>query len=394
MVKLVVLLAALAVPWSVASADPGCRGIAFERLASGAIGPPIPNVEITFIPENSSASFVATTAANGSYSIGLTPGRYYWIARHASFADDTSAPGLAVVSGTVRGTLNIFLSAPSVTTVLLVRHAEKQDPNSNAPAEPLSTLGAARAQELKRVLFRAGVSAVYSTDTVRTRSTVKPLADAFRMTTNLYSDPAAVAAQILADHPGDVVLVAGHSNTVGPLIAALGAVVPTAAFEDFDNLFLVSRAGSSAASVNLQYGANSTPDAPPKNAAATARTFLLFGTAASAASPASQLAHAVTRAGAAAIATLGTNPLSAALGTALGLTPASFTAAQRVQTVNNILNGPAGVTALSAGRATLSAIVNQAGARPTPIIYPTDRNHLIVVTRFASGAARTIPLLY
>src|SRR5205809_7384909 len=63
-----------------------------------------------------------------------------------------------------------------VTTVILVRHAEKNiEPNN--PDPDLSPAGQARAQELVRMLGAAGVNAIYATNFKRTQQTVKPLAD-------------------------------------------------------------------------------------------------------------------------------------------------------------------------------------------------------------------------
>src|SRR3989454_12655624 len=63
-----------------------------------------------------------------------------------------------------------------VTTVILIRHAEKViDPNNNDP--DLSPAGQTRAQELVRMFGDAGINAIYATQYKRTQQTVKPLAD-------------------------------------------------------------------------------------------------------------------------------------------------------------------------------------------------------------------------
>src|SRR4029453_9075189 len=62
-----------------------------------------------------------------------------------------------------------------VTTIILVRHAEKNiEPNN--PNPNLSPAGQARAQELVRVLGNAGITAIYATQFVRTQQTAQPLA--------------------------------------------------------------------------------------------------------------------------------------------------------------------------------------------------------------------------
>src|SRR4030095_14351548 len=62
-----------------------------------------------------------------------------------------------------------------VTTVILVRHAEKNiEPNN--PNPNLSPAGEARAQELVRILGSSGITAIYASQFVRTQQTVQPLA--------------------------------------------------------------------------------------------------------------------------------------------------------------------------------------------------------------------------
>ena len=59
-----------------------------------------------------------------------------------------------------------------VTTVILIRHAEKViDPNN--PDPDLSPAGQARAQELVRMFGDAGINAIYATQYKRTQQTVK-----------------------------------------------------------------------------------------------------------------------------------------------------------------------------------------------------------------------------
>src|SRR5215467_6237775 len=61
-----------------------------------------------------------------------------------------------------------------VTTIILVRHAEKIiDPNNNDP--DLSPAGQARAQEIVRMFSDAGINALYATQYKRTQETIKPL---------------------------------------------------------------------------------------------------------------------------------------------------------------------------------------------------------------------------
>src|SRR5260370_27288229 len=103
-----------------------------------------------------------------------------------------------------------------VTTVILVRHAEKViDPNNTDP--DLSPAGQARAQELVRMFGDAGINAIYATQYKRTQQTVKPLADKLGLPVNQVNSKstADLLAQIRSQHSGQVVFIASH-NTSGP----------------------------------------------------------------------------------------------------------------------------------------------------------------------------------
>ena len=112
-------------------------------------------------------------------------------------------------------------AAPAQQAIFVVRHAEKESPASE-PSVPLSEAGRARAARLAAMLKDAGVTSIYSTDTVRTRSTAGPLAEAVKHPIQIYTDVAALAGELRRE-PQGVVLVVGHSNTVPKLLSALGA---------------------------------------------------------------------------------------------------------------------------------------------------------------------------
>ncbi len=83
------------------------------------------------------------------------------------------------------------------------------------------------------------------TDTARTLATAAPLARVAKISPEIYdaagADAAALlAARIFREHPAENVLVVGHSNTVGPLVSALGCgeevrVGP----QEYDGLWIV-----------------------------------------------------------------------------------------------------------------------------------------------------------
>lgn len=131
------------------------------------------------------------------------------------------------------GTLALIASLAAASfargAVFIVRHAEKQT-EANDREVPLSEAGRARAKRIAEMLRDVRLSAVYSTDTVRTLSTAAPAAEMARVQTTLYSATGAdgkvdlkpLAEKIRADHGSQNVLVIGHSNTIAPLIEALG----------------------------------------------------------------------------------------------------------------------------------------------------------------------------
>jgi broad specificity phosphatase PhoE len=149
-----------------------------------------------------------------------------------------------------------------LTTVILVRHAEKNiEPNN--PDPDLTPGGQERARELARMFGRAGVNAIYATQYKRTQQTVKPLADRTGVAARLVDakQTAQLAKEILTNHRGQTIFVAGHNNTVPQIIEALGGdALPDIPESEYDNLFIVIIYRSGKAKViKLKYGAGSTP---------------------------------------------------------------------------------------------------------------------------------------
>jgi 2,3-bisphosphoglycerate-dependent phosphoglycerate mutase len=144
-----------------------------------------------------------------------------------------------------------------VTTIILVRHAEKIiDPNN--PDVDLSPAGQARAQEIVRMFGDAGITVIYATQYKRTQQTVKPLADKLGLGVNVINSKSTgdLLAKIRAENSGQTVFIAGHNNTVPEIIAALGGPkYPTIPESEYDNLFIVTiyRTGK-AKVVKLKYG--------------------------------------------------------------------------------------------------------------------------------------------
>lgn len=112
------------------------------------------------------------------------------------------------------------------TLVFLVRHAEKASDGTKDP--PLTDAGDERAQCLARLLSDVAVTHVFATDLQRTQQTVAPLAKAAGVETTVLKagDNEAVIDALDGLAPGSVAVVAGHSNTVPELAAAMGTPLP------------------------------------------------------------------------------------------------------------------------------------------------------------------------
>jgi phosphohistidine phosphatase SixA len=105
------------------------------------------------------------------------------------------------------------------TRVYLLRHAEKL--SGDDPL--LSPEGEARAASLAALLDGEPIEHVFASEYRRTQETVRPLTDALGL--ELEVVPAADTRELvrrIVDHPGETIVVCGHSNTVPEIASALG----------------------------------------------------------------------------------------------------------------------------------------------------------------------------
>jgi len=158
-------------------------------------------------------------------------------------------------------TVSLLAAEQPTTTIILVRHAEKQA-ESGDPS--LSNDGRARAEALARTLADAGVTGLSATPYRRTQQTLEPLAGQKSLDIEVQpvdlSSPEAYAhdlvAGLLETYAGGTVVVAGHSNTVPLLLGALGVAEPRSIGDDeYDDLFVVQVvAGKTPLLLQLHYG--------------------------------------------------------------------------------------------------------------------------------------------
>ena len=156
--------------------------------------------------------------------------------------------------------LAVSVPASAQKAVLLVRHAEKISEED----QRLSETGRSRAGKLARMLAGSEISAIYATDTERARDTAAPLAGKLGLKVATYDTGAKMSGSVDArpfvatlrhDHPHDVVLVVGHSNTIPDLLNALGCAEKISlAADEYDDIFVVvPKSGGTATLLKLRY---------------------------------------------------------------------------------------------------------------------------------------------
>lgn len=154
--------------------------------------------------------------------------------------------------------LTILPTCAAQQAIILVRHAEKIDDTEYAKDVPLSKAGEARARLLAAMLKDSGITAIYASDTIRTRATARPTARELGLEIkNLdQRDPEGAVRQLRRENPNGVVLIVGHADTLPGLLEALGyrreVRIPA---NDYTNFFVViPRAGKSPSVIRVGFG--------------------------------------------------------------------------------------------------------------------------------------------
>jgi broad specificity phosphatase PhoE len=142
--------------------------------------------------------------------------------------------------------LLISLTASS-QTYYIVRHGEKatvaENPDMMANDPTLSAAGKARAIALKELLKGAQIGHIFSTNTIRTRTTAEPTSQLFNINIETYnSRPDAAFIDQLKSLKKNTLIV-GHSNTVDDIVNMLCGeqkIPGDLADAEYDNLFVVT----------------------------------------------------------------------------------------------------------------------------------------------------------
>ncbi len=154
-----------------------------------------------------------------------------------------------------------FSFRDSLTTILVVRHAER---DTHRVDPPLSAWGKERARVLAMTLSKANIVAAFATDYRRTQQTIEPLSEDLGLERHIIvvegRDLNAHVAELMQiieqRYVGKTVLIASHSNVVPLILRALGidagGDIPS---HQYDDLFIVTRSQSGASKlVHLKYG--------------------------------------------------------------------------------------------------------------------------------------------
>jgi broad specificity phosphatase PhoE len=135
-------------------------------------------------------------------------------------------------------------SIGQTTTVYIVRHAEKNMTDTTNKNPPLSKEGNKRVKALEKRLKGVKLAAVFSTNTIRTQETGRPLANSNKLSIQNYDakDLKALAEIIKTEYAGKNVLVVGHSNTLLPTVQSFGIMTVMSMIPDnvYNLLFKVT----------------------------------------------------------------------------------------------------------------------------------------------------------
>jgi phosphohistidine phosphatase SixA len=140
-----------------------------------------------------------------------------------------------------------YWNSATTTTIVLVRHAEKQvGAITDAPLSPEGEIRASRLTQLLGGSEKFGrIGKIYVTNTRRTQQTAAGVALRLGLTPEVIdakTDSAELARRALRENRGHRALIVGHSNTVPEIVAALTRTndVPAMSEDEFDTMYIVT----------------------------------------------------------------------------------------------------------------------------------------------------------
>ena len=150
------------------------------------------------------------------------------------------------------GLASLYMFSP-VTTVILVRHAER---NNDTDTTSISMAGWERAAALAAAVSDADVQRIFVTEKIRTGQTAARAAERLNIVPSMIpADQRSQLIDSIRSHGGETVLVVGHANTIPAILALLDAHEPVTIPRDvYDDLFVVTVTPFRSSIVRLKYG--------------------------------------------------------------------------------------------------------------------------------------------
>jgi len=160
----------------------------------------------------------------------------------------------------------VLTTVDTITTFILVRHAERASPDADSP---LSPKGEERARALIDAIGQMGVTAIYCPNLKRNRDTVLPLAELLGLELKLISNwrmlntrklAKEFVEEVLSQHPGGVVVWVGNKSSVGKWGGNLQEIYQKLGGagtgpEHYDDLFIIKVSNSGPLTIKkIKYG--------------------------------------------------------------------------------------------------------------------------------------------
>jgi len=133
----------------------------------------------------------------------------------------------------------------SFATFYLIRHAEKERSNKQDPDPALTQQGMQRALKWAAYFDSISLDAIYSTNYIRTKMTVVPLASTKDLKLLPYEPGKLIGPEFIQEQMDKRILIAGHSNTTPQLVNKIIGEdrYPQMADSDNSSLFIVKTNG-------------------------------------------------------------------------------------------------------------------------------------------------------
>ena len=145
------------------------------------------------------------------------------------------------------------------TTYYVVRHAEKEATAAMSMTTdvPLSAAGRQRAEALKAELRTKKIQHIYSTNTIRTMATARPLSEAIAVPVQQYAQPDSALIAQLKNTGSTAILIVGHSNTVDDIVNAISGRILLHDLPDseYGRLYVIKRKGDKTSYKVRHFGA-------------------------------------------------------------------------------------------------------------------------------------------